>query len=328
MAVQNSVRSFIGIAKEVTKGTVVAPTDFIPVMKDSVKPVDLIDPLYDTGLRGSMVVNYNYIPGRTRSTFDYSSAAFADTIGYALAGVMGSVATSGASAPYTHTISLKNAFTEDADAQPISYTLTDFYAVNTRSYPGCQFSDFSLKFNADGMLEYDTKATGFASSDVSVPTPTFSTVLPTPVWRGTVSIGGSTVSTAMNGNIDLKRAVTPIYGISATQNPYQVFLGALEVTGKITFIMEGDTELTRFLTNTQPAIVLNWAYGAGASAVQIQATLTKGAYTAAVIERGDDFVQVTVDINAQGNTTDAGSTGGSAPIKWVLQNAKASGTYA
>lgn len=328
MAVQNSVRSFIGIAKEVTKGTVVAPTDFIPVMKDSVKPVDVIDPLYDTGLRGSMVVNYNYIQGRTRSTFDYSSAAFADTIGYALAGVMGSVATSGASAPYTHTISLKNAFTEDADAQPLSYTLTDFYAVNTRSYPGCQFSDFSLKFNADGMLEYDAKATGFASSDVSVPSPTFSTLLPTPVWRGTVSIGGSTVSTAMNGNIDMKRAVTPIYGISATQDPYQVFLGALEVTGKITFIMEGDTELTRFLTNTQPAIVLNWAYGAGASAVQIQATITKGAYTAAVIERGDDFVQVTVDINGQGNTTDAGSTGGSAPIKWVLQNAKASGTYA
>lgn len=328
MAVQNSVRSFIGIAKEVTKGTVVAPTDFIPVMKDSVKPVDVIDPLYDTGLRGSMVTNYNYIQGRTRSTFDYSSAAFADTIGYALAGIMGSVATTGVSAPFTHTISLKNSFAENADAQPISYTLTDFYAVNTRSYPGCQFSDFSLKFNADGLLEYDAKATGWESSDVAVPTPTFSTLLPTPVWRGTVSIGGSSVANAMNGNIDLKRAVTPIYGISSTQNPYQVFLGALEVTGKITFIMESDTELNRYLNNTQPAIVLDWNYGTGADEVQIQATLTKGAYTAAVIERGDDFVQVTVDINAMGNATDAGSTGGSAPIKWVLKNAKASGTYA
>ena len=81
MAVQQSVRSYLGIAKEVTKGTVVAPTDFIPVMKDSLKPVDIIDPLYDTGLRGSSVVNYNYIPGRTRSTLDFSSAAFADTIG-------------------------------------------------------------------------------------------------------------------------------------------------------------------------------------------------------------------------------------------------------
>jgi UDP-N-acetylmuramate-alanine ligase len=126
----------------------------------------------------------------------------------------------------------------------------------------------------------------------------------------------------------MKRNVTPIYGISSTQNPFSVFLGPIEVTGKITFIMENDTELTRYLSNTQPVIVLNWAYGAGASAVQIQATITKGAYTAAVIERGEDFVQVTVDLNGQGNTTDAGTTGGFAPIKWVLQNAKASGTYA
>ena len=132
----------------------------------------------------------------------------------------------------------------------------------------------------------------------------------------------------MTGNIDMTRNVTPVYGISSTQNPFQVFLGPIEVTGKITFIMEDDTELTRYLSDTQPAIVLNWAYGSGASAVQIQATITKGAYTAAVIERGEDFVQVTVDLNGQGNTTDAGTTGGFAPIKWVLQNAKASGTYA
>jgi hypothetical protein len=206
--------------------------------------------------------------------------------------------------------------------------LTDFYAADVRSYPGCQFSDFSLKFNADGMLEYDTKTTGWASTAVADPTPTFSTVLPTQVWRGTVSIGGSAVSDAMTGNIDMTRSVTPVYGISDTQNPYQVFLGPLEVTGKITFIMEDDTELTRYLNNSQPAIVLNWAYGAGAAAVQIQATITKGAYTAAVIERGEDYVQVSIDLNGQGNTTDAGSTGGFAPIKWVLQNAKASGTYA
>lgn len=328
MPIQASSRSYVGIAKEVTKGTVVAPTDFIPVAKDSLKPADIYDPLYDTGLRGSNVMNYNYIQGRSRSTFDFGGAVFADTVGYAIAGLMGSVTTTGASAPYTHTISLKNSTTSSTETQPISYTLTDFYAVGVRSYPGCQFSDFSLKFNADGMLEFDTKSTGWVSSTVSDPTPSFSTVLPTPVWRGTVSIGGSSVTTAMEGNIDMKRAVTPIYGISNTQNPYQVFLGALEVTGTIKFVMDADTQLTNFLSNSQPAIVLNWAYGAGASAVQIQATITKGAYTAAVIDRGDDFVTVTIELNGQGNTTDAGSTGGFAPIKWVLQNAKASGTYA
>jgi hypothetical protein len=328
MAVQQSVRSYLGIAKEVTKGTAVAPTDFIPVSKDSLKPVDIVDPLFDTGLRGSNVLNYAYIQGRTRSTVDYGGAVFADTVGYAIAGVLGSVATTGASAPFTHTISLFNSLTSNVDVQPISYTLTDFYAVDVRSYPGCQFSDFSLKFNADGMLEYDTKTTGYSSELVSDPTPTFSTVLPTPVWRGTVSIAGSQVTTAMSGNIDMKRPATPIYGISNTQDPYQVFLGPLEVTGKITFVMENDSQLLNFLNNTQPAIVLNWSYGTGAALVQLQATITKGAYTAGVIERGEDFVQVTIDLNGQSNTTDAGSSGGYSPIKWVLQNAKATGTYA
>jgi hypothetical protein len=327
MAVQNSVRSYVGIAKESTKGTAVAATDYLLLSKDAFKPVDVIDPLYDKGLRGAMVENYNYIPGRTRSTVDYGGAVFADGIGYGLTGLLGACATTGASAPYTHTISLKNSLAASTDVQPLSYTITDFYAAGVRQYAGQQITDFSMKFNADGMLEYDMKSMGWASATTTAPTPTFSTVLPTPVWQGTVSIGGSTVSNAMEGTISMKRSSEAIYGISQTQNPFQVFVGALEVTGNLKFIMEADTELTRYLTNTQPAIILNWAYGAGASAVQIQATLTKGAYTAAAIERSDDYVTITVDLNAQGNTTDAGASGGYAPIKWVLQNAKASGTY-
>jgi hypothetical protein len=327
MSVQASVRSYLGIAKEVTKGTAVTPTDFIPVMASSLKPVDIVDPLYDTGLRGSNVLNYNYIPGRTRSTIDFGGSVFADTVGYGLAGLLGDVATVGASAPYTHTISLENSGVAAADVQPISYTFTDFYAAAVRAYSGVQIHDFTLKFNADGMLEYDAKGTGWASAAAATPTPSFSTVLPTPVWQGTVSVAGSTVSNSISGEIAMKRPVTPIYGISQTQNPYNVFVGPLEVTGKVTFVMEADTELTRFLTNTQPALVFNWAYGVGAAAVQIQATLTKGAYVAAAIDRGSDFVQISVDINGQGNTTDAGATAGYSPIKWVLKNAKASGTY-
>lgn len=328
MAVQASVRSYLGIAKEVTKGTPVAATDFIPVAKDSLKPVDVIDPLYDQGLRGSNVLNYNYIQGRTRSTFDFGGAVFADTIGYAIAGLLGEVNTTGGSAPYTHDITLLNSLTSGVDTQPISYTLTDFYAVDVRQYPGCQFSDFSLKFNADGMLEYDAKTTGWLSNTSSDPVPSFSTLLPTPVWRGTVSVGGSPVSTSMTGNIDMARPVTPIYGISNTQQPYQVFLGPLEVTGKITFVMENDSQLLNYLNNTQPALIFNWNYGTGANEVQIEATLSKGAYVAGAIERSDDFVKVTIDINAQSTTTDAGASGGYAPIKWTLKNAVTSGTYA
>ena len=320
MSVQNTARSYIGLAKETTKGTPVTPTVYIPVIANSVKPQDIYGPLYDEGLRGSLVKNYNYIQGRANSTFDFSGAAFADTILYPIAGLLGEDVVTGASAPYTHTIAVKNSATAAADAQPSAFTITDFYAANVRAYAGMQFHDFSLKFNADGLLEYDAKATGWVSATASTPTPSFSTVLPTPVWYGTVSVAGTTISNSTTGNIDLKRPVTPIWGIANTQNPYQVFVGATEVTGKITFIMENDTQLTNYLTNTQPALVFNWSQGSGSSATQIQATMTKGAYTLAVIERSKDYVEVMVDLNAQGNLTDAGSVGYS-PIKWVVKNA-------
>jgi hypothetical protein len=327
MTVQNTHRSYIGIAKEVTKGTVVAPTSFIPVAVGKLKPVDIIDPLYDEGLRGSLVKNYNYIPGRKRSTFDFGGPVFPDTVGFGIAGLLGSVATTGASAPYTHTVSLKNATAVGADSQPTSFTLTDYYAANVRSYAGCQINEFSLAFSADGLLEYDAKATGWSSATVSTPTPTFSTVLPTPVWQATVTIAGSAVSNSVEGSVSMTRAVTPIYGLSNTQDPYQIFVGALEAKGSFKFVMEADTELTRFLTNTQPSITLDWTNGTGASLTQIACTLTKGAYVAAAIERGKDYVEIDITFEGMANTTDAGSTGGFAPIKWTLKNALTSGTY-
>jgi hypothetical protein len=328
MAVQNSARSYLGIAKETTEGTPVAPTAYIPVSVSKLKPQDIIDPLLVSDLaQGSLVKDYQYIPGRTRSTVDFGGPVFADTIVWPIAALMGSIATTGASAPYTHTVSLKNASATAADAQPTSVTLTDFYAANVRAYPGISIHDFTLNFSSTGLLEYDAKGTGWISSTASTPTPTFTTITATPVWQATVSIGGTTISNAVEGSLTLARAANAIYGLANTQNPYSVFLGALSTTGKFKFVMEADTELTRFLTNTQPAIVLNWANGSGASATQIQATITKGAYTVAVIDRSKDYVEIDIDLTAIANTTDAGSTLGYSNIKWVFQNAVASGSY-
>ena len=322
---QPSVRSYLGIAKEVTKGTSVPPTDFIPINKDSFKPVDVIGALYDTGLRGSMAENYRYTQGRRNTTADLGGVAFADTMGYWVAGVMGSVATVGASAPYTHTMSLKNA--TSGDAQPTSYTLTDYYVAGNRYYPGCQVTDFTLTFNADGQLEYTTKVMGFPSETVAAVTPTFSTTIPTPVWEGTVSVGGSVIGYTTAGSITCTRKSEAIFGIGNSQGPYEVFLGALDTTGSFTFVMENDDQLLNFLSNTQPALTLDWTQGAGATLTQIAFTVTKGAYTTAAIDRSADHVTIQVDVAAIANTTDAGSTGGYAPIKWTLKNAVVSGTY-
>ena len=324
---QPSVKSYLGVALETTKGTAVSPTNFVPITLNSFKPLDVIDPLYDTAIRGSMVENYNYLQGRRHTTVDFGGPVFADTIGYWIAGILGDVTTTGASAPYTHAIALKNAVGTSGDAQPKSLTITDFYSAGNRQYPGCQVTDFGLTFNADGMLEYTAKLMGYPSITSSAATPSFSTVLPTQVWTGTVTIGGSSVGYTRTGTLDLSRKSEAIFAVNGIQSPYQVFLGSLTAKGKITFVMQDDTELTRYITNTQPALTFNFSTGSGASATQVQFTLSKGAYVTGAIERNADYVEVTVDIEGLGNTTDVGTTAGYSPIKFTLQNQLPSGTF-
>ena len=324
---QPSVKSFIGIALETIKGTPVAATDFIPVKMSTLKPVDDIAPLYDDGLRGSMVEQYNYIPGRKSSKFDIGGSVFADTIGYWIAGILGDVVTTGASAPYTHTIALKNSVGAAGDAQPKALTISDYYSANNRQFPGCQVTDFNLTFSADGLLDYTVKVLGFPSVTSAIPVPSFGTLSPMPAWTGTVTIAGGGVINLQKANVDMARKAEAIWGLSNTQSPYQIFVGALGVKGKSTFVMVDDSELIRYLTNTQPTLVFNFTQGAGINATQVQFTLSKGAYTTGVVDRNKDYVEVTVDFDGLGNTTDAGATSGYSPIKWVLQNAKVSGTY-
>jgi hypothetical protein len=324
---QNSVKSYLGVALETTKGTAVAATNFVPITLNSFKPVDVIAPLYDTGIRGSLVENYNYVQGRRNTTVDFGGPVFADTIGFWVAGILGDVVTTGSGAPYTHVISLKNTVGTNSDAQPKALTITDFYGANTRYYPGCQITDLGLTFNADGMLEYTAKAMGFPSTTTTAPTPSFSSVLPTQVWTGTVSIGGTQVGYLRTGTLDLSRKSEAIWGVSNTQAPYQVFLGSLTAKGKMTFVMQDDTELTRYITNTQPTITVNFSTGSGSTATELQFTLTKGAYVTGAIERNAEYVEVTVDIEALGNSYDAGATGGYSPVKFTLQNAFPTGTY-
>jgi hypothetical protein len=315
-------KSFLGIAKEATKGTSVAPTDFIPV-KD-ITPFDNIKYLTDEGWRGSMVADYGEVQGVIYSEFEFGGDVFADTVGYALAGVLGDVATTGASAPYTHTMAVKNS----TDGQAISYTLTDYNSYNARRFAGCQFGSFELKFSADGLLEYTAMAQGYASATAATPTASFSAITPSPVWYGTTTIAGTLSTKLAEGSLSIKRDLTPIFTVDGTQAPYQVFQGALSVEGSMKLIMEDDTDLTRYLNNTQPSLVLNWTQGTGSALTQVQFTMTKCAFVVAKVDRSKDYVELDVNFKAVANTTDIGASGGYSPVKVVIQSAKASGVYA
>jgi hypothetical protein len=319
-----SLRSYLGIGKETTPGTSVAATHYLPV-KD-LSPKDDITYLVDQGMRGAMVEDYDTIAGPAISTYDFGGDVFADTIGFPLTGVLGDLTTTGASAPFTHAMSTLNT----TDGQPPSYTISDYYAgaaASTRRFAGMKFSEVGFKFSADGLLTYSAKALGFASATSANPTPSFSTVTPMATWIGAVTIGGGAVTYVTDGECTIKRKVEAIHTADGTQSPYKIFSGPVTVDGKLTVVMEDDTELIRYLTNTKPALVLNFSQGAGAALTQILLTMTKAAYTAAEVGRGKDYVELAITYTGLANATDVGASAGYSPIKATIQNAIAASVY-
>lgn len=320
-------KSFLGIAKEAARSAGVAPTpvaatDFIPI-KD-ITPFDNIKYLTDEGWRGSMVVDYGEVQGVIYSEFEFGGDVFPDTIGYAIAGVLGDYAISGASAPYTHTMAVKNS----GNGQATSYTFTDFNAVNARYFAGSQFGSLEFKFSADGLLEYSAMAQGYGSATTTTPTASFSSLAPTPVWVGTTTIGGTLSTKLTEGSVSIKRELTPIFSVDGSQSPYQIFQGPVEVEGSLKLIMEDDSDLTRYLTNTQPSLALDFSQGTGSSLTQLLLTMTKAAFVVAKVERSKDYVELDVNFKAVANTTDVGASAGYSPIKVTLKNAKSTTVYA
>jgi hypothetical protein len=270
-----------------------------------------------------MVDDYGETAGPLSATVDFGGDVFADTIGYPLAGVLGDVTTTGASAPFSHAMAVLNTGT----GQPISYTLNDNYAAGNRQYAGAKFSDIQITFNADGVLTYSAKAVSLGSVTATAPTPSFTPLGQLPGWVGVVTIGGTVATGVLDGEVDIKRPVSIISAVDGTQAPAFLWSGPLSVTGKATLLMEDDTFLTSYLTNTQPAVDVNFTQGTGAALTQIKLHMSKCAITAADITRGKDYVEIPITWNAIANVTDAGTSAGYSPIKVTIQNAITTGTY-
>ena len=324
-------RSYLGIGKETryTNGaspTAASPADFIPWTTLGV--LDNVKYLDDLGIRGSMAALYNEVQGNIYSEIDIAGDLFIDTTPYIYAGVLGDVTVTGSAAPYTTAISLLNS--QSTNGQPTTYTLSDYYSLgssSTRQYAGTQFASIDTKFSADALMTYTAKGMGFQSVTASNPAPSFTTVTPLPAWTGTVTLGGSATSILADGNVNIVRAITPIFTVDGNQAPYQLFAGPVAVDGALTLILESDTQLNYYLQNTQPTLNISFASGTGASAVQVAFNMTKAAFTVAKIERGKDYIELSVTYKAIANTTDAGTSSGYSPVKVSLKNAKPSGTY-
>ena len=313
-------RTTLGVAKETVYGTAVAATAFFPI--SSFTPHDKIVELVDNGWRGSAVDVYGHVQGPVTSELDFGGDVFADTIGWPIVGVLGDDTVTGASAPYSHAITLLNT----GSTQPPSYTLTENTAINAKQFAGCKFSEVAFKFDGAGKLTYTAKATGLQSVVASAPTISFSSVPITAAWAGLAKIGGTAVQ-LVSGEWTIKRPVEPINTVDGTQAPLVNWSGPASASGKLTVVMLADTYRANYIAGAATSIEAIFTQGAGAALTKVDLLCSKATLTDAQETFGKSYIELDLTFDCEANTTDIGASAGYGITAVTLQNALPTATY-
>lgn len=301
---------YLGVAKEVTQGTALAPTAFTPV-DANLKDEDVTKWIEDKGLRGVPVDPIAQYAGPKSSTISADGMFYPDVPPNFLVALLGADTVTGTAAPYTHTITLKQ-------AQPPSYTLSRYNGYNQRQYPGCMLDELALKWASDGAVTYTTKWLGYPSATATITAPAMGTSAPFLGWQAALTIGGSVNARLIGFDWTGKRKAEAQWPASNSQTPGFVYVGPLAVTGKLTFAIADDTELTYMLNDTQPAVVLTLTAPNAGPTLKIQ--MSQCAFSKYQPNYSKDYIEVDVDINAMPSAADAGAGAPISPVQFVLTN--------
>jgi hypothetical protein len=239
-----SALTHLGIGKETTWGTPATTFKYIPVKSPKIENV--VKYIADSGIRGALAKTYGQYQGPISATFDYSGDFFPDVLGLLLLNVLGTDTVTGTAAPYTHKFTL-------ALTQPPSLTINDFDGVDEKQIAGARISELDIKFTPEAGVTWQAKGNGKQYTVVSTTTPSYSTAVPFLGWEAALTIGGTTNTKMISFDTAIKRAQQVLFTSSGNQNPYTIVDGVMDVTGKMTLVMEDDSDLTHLIANDQPA---------------------------------------------------------------------------
>lgn len=293
-----SALGYLGLAKEATYGTALAPTVFIPF--NTVKVEDEWKKVTDEGRRGVLSRDFGVFNTTRDAKVEFEGPCYPDVVGNVLLGIFGKDTVTGAAAPYTHKFQINN-------ATGPSYTVTDYNVLagtNERRYPGAAIEEVSFKFDPDTMLNVSTKMQAKASTLVAKSTPTQSLTAPFMGWQDALKLNGVANNNLLGGEVTFKREVDLIFAGNNTQDPTKMIQGRMEATGKLTFDVDDETEFLLFLNGTQQSVELTFTITAGTLSLDFM--FTKVDVTKATVDRGSESIRVDLEFRALYNTTDAG----------------------
>jgi hypothetical protein len=315
-----TANSFLGLGIENVRGTAAASPKFIPITAPQVTPMQVF--LRDEALRGSPTTVYDQVAGVRHDEYDVKGYCYADTFPILLRSILGGTDTLAGAGPYTHGVKLLN---NQTGSQPPSVTIQDFDGATAFQMTGAQMSELTLTFGAEAAAEWSAKFMGNPYTQISAPSPSFTTPSTTlgfvPGWNITTSIGGSSLAYIAEGEIRLNRNTAPIF-TQGTQAPRVSFAGPLEVTGRLLAVVESTSDIFSNATNGYAlfdgpqATVITLTDPVSSNTIAF--TMTKAQFQDVKRQRGKAFVEVEVNFTANANATDA--TTGYSPIATVTTN--------
>lgn len=289
---------YLGIAKETTWGTAIAPTLYIPY--DSIKVEDDLRKSTDEGRRGVLSKEFAVYNTTRLTKIDVETLAYPDVIPNFLMGILGKDTVSGASSPYTHKFQVN-------DSAGTSYTLADYNVIagsNERRYAGGVIDDVAFKFDDDGMVKVSAKFQAKVSgTPVAKSTPTQNVNQPFMGWMASLQLNGSSNNNLLGGEVTFKRANQLLFAGNSTQDPTRAVQGRIEINGKLTFDVNDETEYNLFLNGTQQSIQVQFQVSASNSLTFL---FSKTDIKKASVDRGGEFIRVDLEFSALYNTTDSG----------------------
>lgn len=313
--------SFLGGAKEATRGTAVPATTFFPYRTIN-SPNDNPHKVDDTNGRGAPVDSYGQTVTQSWAEPDFGGDIFVDVEGLLLLALFGEEAISG-TGPYAHKYTLLNS----GNMQPPSLTLSDYNGNTTRQIPGCLVQSYALRWTAAGLLERTVKLQGFKSATTTKPTPIFGSEPPKPGYSTVTTLGGVAINTPTDGELTFTRAVDSLPSTGGTVDPYAIFGGKFSVAGRITLTYEStnEAEYVDFVSGATKALDLNFTNaGVGAALRTFTIHASKIAYSGPTSpDRGASAVKLPLPFKCVANTTDVGASGGWGPCTVTVQNALA-----
>jgi len=284
----------MGLAFETTFGTKVIPTFWVPV--NSVKPEDDVKKINDEGRRGNLSKVFNVYDGVTSSKVDISMDAYPDAIGYFLKGILGQDVVTGTTPNFIHPFKVVNAMAPSA-------TLSYFNGVVEHGYGGSMITDLAFKWDTEGLLAMDAKFIGQKSAVVTTTIPVYSTVVPFLGYQASLTVGGASNTNVVGGEITLKRDCKLLFGANNSQAATKASSGRIEITGKLTFDVEDETELA-LLGAADVPIVLTFTQSTG---VVLTFQFSLADIRKASIDTSQEFVRCDLEFDAYYNATDGGN---------------------